>query len=189
MHRNESSHLIRPNFPALLPVLLAGILALSAFSPILLMAESISANQWRVFAVAYPDDRNVEVTLGGSMRTLTTRGVSTVRWSDGTAAVELKIENLPSPSETGLSGSQYVLWAIDEDSNPTNLGTIPISGKNVEWKIQVPSRIFGLLITAENSAQVTTPSAAVALESLLPINPDLVVPVFRVDVALVAAGS
>lgn len=152
------------------------------------MAESVSANQWRVLAIAYPDDRNVEVTLGGSMRTLTTRGISKVRWKEGTATVELKIENLPSPSEAGLSGSQYVLWAIDDGSKRTNLGAIPISGKNVEWKIQVPSRIFGLLITAENSAQATTPSSSVALESLLPINPDLVVPVFRVDVELAAVG-
>jgi hypothetical protein len=65
-----------------------------------------------------------------------------------------------------------------------NRGTLPVNEGKVEWKGQVPFRIFGLLVTAEANAQAASPGTAVALESLLPTDPRLVVPVFRVNLAL-----
>ncbi|MBI2819799.1 MAG: hypothetical protein HYX73_07455, partial [Acidobacteria bacterium] len=61
---------------------------------------------------------------------------------------------------------------------------VPTNGSKAEWTVQVPFRIFGLLVTAEKNSQAANPSTAVALESHLPTDPRLVVPVFRVDISL-----
>ena len=135
---------------------------------------------WEVFAVAYPDDRDVTVLLGGAEKTLASRGHAKVRWRDNAAMLELEVENLPAPAELGLSASQYILWAIDSEKRIVNLGPVPLNSKDDKWRAQAPFRIFGLLITDEQNAQAAAPSSAVVVESLLPTDPKLVVPVFRV---------
>ncbi len=65
-----------------------------------------------------------------------------------------------------------------------NLGAVPHHGKSAKWSVQVPFRAFGLLVTAERDPKASAPSANVAMESLLPTDPDLVVPVYRVQVVL-----
>ena len=65
-----------------------------------------------------------------------------------------------------------------------NLGLVPLSKKNAKWKVQVPIRVFGLLVTAEKNLKAEAPGAAVVLESLLPSDRYLVVPVMRLTIAL-----
>ena len=149
-----------------------------------LFAEGLPNNRWQLLAVAYPPDREVSVTLGGSDRTLTSRGFCKVKWSDSAALLELELEDLPAPTELEWTGRQYVLWAVDSGKRTLNLGLVPLHGKQAKWKLRVPFRVFGLLITAENQPQAQTPSTAVALESRLPTDPRLVVPVFRVTLTL-----
>ena len=150
-----------------------------------LPAGQLPDHHWELLAVAYPPDRDVSVMLGGAERTLTSKGICKVKWRDETASMEIKLEDLPAASEIGWDGRQYVLWAIDSEKRKLNLGLVPLQGNGAKWKVQVPFRVFGLLVTAEENPQAETPSAAVVLESLLPTNPRLVVPVFRVDVALI----
>jgi hypothetical protein len=73
---------------------------------------------------------------------------------------------------------------VDNENRVVNLGPVPGQDGDAEWKVQTPFRIFGLLVTAEKNGQATGPSTAVALESLLPTDSRLVVPVFRVKLAL-----
>ena len=153
-------------------------------SPGSLRAERQSGQGWELLAVAYPADREVVVELGGAARTLAAKGLAKVKWHDKAAAMELEIEGLPAPAEAGFAGTQYVLWAVDNDKRAVNLGLVPGSGKQAKWKLQGPFRIFGLLVTAEKNPQASAPSNDVALESLLPTDPNLVVPVFRVDLQL-----
>ena len=150
----------------------------------MLQAERLPDNGWQVLAIAYPDDRDVEVVLGGAAKTLTAKGICKVNWRDNVTTLELKMEALPSPAEAGWSDGQYVLWAIDNEKRTLNLGPVPLDGGEAEWRVQAPFRIFGLLVTAEKNPPTSSPSTAVALESLLPTDPRLVVPVFRVDIAL-----
>lgn len=165
--------------------ILAGILlGTGSQSPAQLHGESLPDNGWRVLAVAYPEGRDVTVEIGGTEKTLTSKGICKVKWKDNVASLELKVEDLRSPSEGGWPGAQYVLWAVDNEKRAMNLGLVPLHGDKAEWKVQVPFRIFGLLVTAEKNLQATNPSTAVALESLLPTDPKLVVPVFRVDLTL-----
>lgn len=149
-----------------------------------LRAGELPDHHWEVLAVAYPPDRTVSVVLGGAARTLTSRGICEVKWRNSAATVAVEVENLPSPQEIGWAGRQYVLWAIDSEKRVLNLGLVPLQKKEAKWKLQVPFRTFGLLVTAEKNPQAEAPSAAVALESLLPKDPSLVVPVLRVEVAL-----
>lgn len=165
--------------------IVAGFLIwLALFTRAGVAGERLPENGWQLLAVAYPADRDVEVVLGGAEKTLTSKGLGKVKWQDNAAAVELKLERLPRPAEAGWTGAQYVLWAIDSDKRTMNLGLVPANGDKAEWKIQVPFRIFGLLITAEKNPQAAAPSTQVAVESLLPTDPNLVVPVFRVNLSL-----
>ena len=152
--------------------------------PVDLIAGLLPNNQWELLVIAYPPDRDVAVTLGGAQRTLTSKGLCKIKYQDQGAAMEIEIQNLPSSQAIGWPGTQYVLWAIDEEKRPRNLGAVPLSGDGAKWNVQVPLRVFGLLVTAEKNAQVTAPSTAVVLESLLPTDRYLVVPVFRVNVPL-----
>ena len=160
------------------------LLLTSAVTGARLRAERLPDNGWRLLAVAYPPDRDVEVVLGGAEKTLSSKGLAKVKWHENAAALEVEMENLPTPAEAGWTGQQLVLWAIDSEKRVLNLGLVPLNGKHAKWKLQVPFRVFGLLVTAEENAQASAPSAAVVLESRLPVNPTLVVPVFRVELHL-----
>ena len=149
-----------------------------------LPAGKLPGNHWELLAVAYPPDRDVSVVLGGAERTLTSKGICKVKWQDGSASMEIEVEDLPAPSEIEWGGRQYVLWAIDSEKRSVNLGTVPLNKQDAKWKVQVSSRVFGLLVTAEENPQAEAPSGAVVMESLLPTDPRLVIPVFRLDVAL-----
>ena len=139
---------------------------------------------WEVLAIAYPPDRTVSVILGGAEKTLTSKGACQVKWHDQSATLAIEVTNLPSAQEIGWPGQQYVLWAIDSEKRALNLGPVPLGKKEAKWKVQVPFRVFGLLVTAEKNPKAEAPSTAVVLESLLPADPFLVIPVMRVNVAL-----
>ena len=144
----------------------------------------LPGGQWELLAIAYPPDRTVSVILGGAEKTLTSKGICEVKWHDKAATMEIQIENLPSAQELGWTGEQYVLWAIDPEKRAVNLGLVPLSKKNANWKVQVPIRVFGLLVTAERNPKAESPSTAVVLESLLPSDRYLVVTVVRVNLML-----
>ncbi|HWP85332.1 MAG TPA: hypothetical protein VNN17_09095 [Terriglobia bacterium] len=152
--------------------------------PVPAPAERLPNNAWQLLAVGYPEDREVEVRLGGAEKTLIAKGRGKVRWKNGTSTVELRLEDLSGPEEVGWTGRQYILWAVDHEKRIVNLGRVPLNSHEAKWRLQVPFRIFGLLVTAETDPQAATPSVHVALESLLPTNPTLVVPAFRVPLAL-----
>src|SRR5688572_23367809 len=94
----------------LLAALMACVTA-SLLTPVQLRGGRKTAQGWEVFAIAYPDDRDVTVVLGGGEKTLTAKGLCTVRWRENAASLELEVESLPPPAQAGWSGAQYVLWA------------------------------------------------------------------------------
>ncbi|MBI4460953.1 MAG: anti-sigma factor [Acidobacteria bacterium] len=151
-----------------------------------LAAGRISEQQWQLLAVAYPPDKDVAVVLGGAEKTLTSRGVFQVKWQKDVARLDIAVENLPPAAKLGWPGQQYILWAIDHESKMLNLGPLPMRGESAKWQVQVPARTFGLLVTAEKSPKPQAPSSAVVLESLLPTDPELVVPVLRLKVPLLS---
>ena len=55
---------------------------------------------------------------------------------------------------------QYVLWVIDSEKRSVRLGPVPLNKRKAKWKVQVPFRVFGLLVTAEENPQAEAPSPA-----------------------------
>ena len=165
-------------------LLWAGLFFAFFVSPFRTYAEGVGDYGWQVLAVSFPADRTIEVGLGGGEKTLTARGTSQVKWHDNAAIMYLSIENLQTPTDLGWSGAQYVLWAVDPDLRVVNLGLVPMKGTRARWKVQVPFRVFGLLVTAEKDPKAPAPGRNVAMESRLPTDPDLVVPIFRVALGL-----
>ena len=147
-------------------------------------AGQLPGNRWDLLAIAYPPGREVAVTLGGAEKTLTAAGAFKVKAKADSSSLEIEIKNLPAPGEVGWTGKQYVLWALDREKRVMNMGPIPVRGKDGKWSVQIPFRVFGLMVTAEQDPKASAPSAEVAMESLLPIDPNLVVPIYRVEVAL-----
>jgi len=154
-----------------------------------LLAGQLPGNHWELLAISYPPDRKVSVSLGGGEKTLTSKGSCKVKWRKDSAEMEIEVKNLPAAAEVGWPGRQYVLWAVDREKRAVNLGVVPLRSKDAKWAAQVPFRVFGLLVTAEEDPKATVPGAQVALESLLPTDADLIIPVFRVDVALTPPPS
>ncbi|MBI3895619.1 MAG: hypothetical protein HY313_06780 [Acidobacteria bacterium] len=154
-----------------------------------LAAGRLSEQRWQLLAVAFPPDKDVAVWLGGAEKTLTSKGVFLVKWQENVARLEIAIADLPPAETLGWTGHQYILWVVDTEKRILNLGPVPLRGQGAKWKVQVPYRAFGLLVTAEKSPKAEAPSTAVVLESLLPADPLLVVPVLRLDVPLVSPKS
>jgi hypothetical protein len=184
--KNQRARRRRLNLPArvLSALLLCGFL-LSSWS----RAGQLPGNRWDLLAIAYPPGREIAVNLGGAEKTLTSSGAFKVKAKADSSALEIEIKNLPSPGEVGWTGRQYVLWALDREKRVMNLGLVPVRGKGGKWSVQIPFRVFGLMVTAEQDPKAPAPSEAVAMESLLPIDPDIVVPVYRVEVALAQPKS
>ena len=147
-------------------------------------AGPLPDGRWDLLTISYPADRDVEIGLGGSDKTLTAKGTCRVKWQKGTASLAIEIRDLSSPAEAGWANQQYVLWAFDQQKHAINLGVVPLRGKSAKWSVQMPARAFGLLVTAEQDPKTSVPSPAVAMESLLPTDPDLVLPAYRVVVDL-----
>lgn len=152
-------------------------------------AGQLPGNRWDLLAIAYPPGRDISVYLGGAEKTLTASGTCKVKAKKNAASFEIEVKNLPSTETAGWTGRQYVLWAIDNEKRAVNLGVVPQHGKSAKWSVEVPFRAFGLLVTAERDPKAAAPGPDVAMESLLPTNPNLVVPVYRVEVALGAPQS
>ena len=147
-------------------------------------AGQLPGNRWDLLAIAYPPGREIAVALGGAEKTLTSSGAFKVKAKADSSSLEIEIKNLPAPGEVGWTGKQYVLWALDREKRVMNMGLVPVRGKGGKWSVQIPFRVFGLMVTAEQDPKAPAPSEEVAMESLLPIDPDLVVPIYRVEVAL-----
>jgi hypothetical protein len=148
------------------------------------IAGELPDSRWDLLAVAYPPDKEISVALGGAEKTLSSKGLARVKWQKNAASIELEIKGMPDPNSIGWTGRQYVLWAIDREKQIVNLGALPMRGNETKMSATVPFRVFGLLVTAETDPKSVSPSNAVALESLLPTNPNLIIPVFRVEVPL-----
>jgi hypothetical protein len=149
-----------------------------------LPAGQLPEKHWELLTIVYPPDRNITVALGGAEKSLNAKGTCKVKWRKDAATLEIEIKDLPSMSDAGWTGRQYVLWAVDREKRTLNLGLVPVKGKDAKWELQAPFRAFGLLVTAEQDPKATAPSTAVALESLLPKDPNLVLPIYRVELAL-----
>ncbi len=129
----------------------------------------------QTIAVTYPLDETINLRFRGTTRLPRLKGEAKVkRTGRRNTRVELNIDNLPRASEVGEAYTTYILWAISPEGRVDNLGEIKRSGSfifNTKIDVTTPLQTFALIVTAEPHFLVRSPSRAVVLENLPPVNP------------------
>ncbi len=99
------------------------------------------------------------------------KGEATVESKRGRTEIEVKFENLTTPSAYGREYLTYTLWAITPEGAARNLGEIVPDGSNkADLHVTTDLQAFGLIVTAEPYSAARRPSDVVVLENK--IRPD-----------------
>lgn len=107
-----------------------------------------------------------KIDLRGTELMPTARGTAKVESHLGRTEINLDIAKLDSPQKFGREYLTYVLWAIDPQGRPDNLGEIVLNGGK-EMQVTTQFQAFGLIVTAEPYFAVTRPSDLVVMENVV----------------------
>ena len=79
---------------------------------------------------------------------------------DGNTRVKVEVEHLAAPATVFEQAETYVVWLQPETGAAQNVGVLNIN-KNLKGELETRTAFkdFRVLVTAERSANVTTPSA------------------------------
>jgi len=77
---------------------------------------------------------------------------------DGNTRVKVEVEHLASPDAVFAQASTYVVWLKPERGAAQNVGVLNLS-KNLKGELETRTAFkdFSVIVTAEHSANVTTP--------------------------------
>src|SRR5215831_6173215 len=93
----------------------------------------------------------------------TAEGKGGVKFDDGNARIEVKVEDLPKPASLGPY-TTYVLWTLTPDGRAVNQGVVAgVEGGKGGLKTQYGAPQFALIIMAEPHFAVTAPSNMIVL--------------------------
>jgi outer membrane protein OmpA-like peptidoglycan-associated protein len=113
--------------------------------------------------IQFPEGRTVKVGFISSGQIPSAQMRAEVKFQEGQFQVELKFEKMKSAILFGGDVTCYVLWAINRDGAPENLGELwvrPDSDKDTV-KYSTGLRNFALAVTGEKYSQVPKPSEMV----------------------------
>jgi len=72
--------------------------------------------------------------------------------------IELTATNLADPKRLNPPKNNYIVWAIDENGNTKNIGQLlNKNAKKAILKTTTPFNVRGIIITAENAGNLTSP--------------------------------
>lgn len=80
--------------------------------------------------------------------------------------LDIKVKNLALPGSLTPPANEYIVWLepYGEHGGPIKQGALGVDEKlNGELKIETPSKSFNIIVTAEKSESVTSPSDTVVL--------------------------
>jgi hypothetical protein len=86
--------------------------------------------------------------------------------NNGNVKLDIKVKNLALPGSLTPPANNYVVWLepYNQQGTPMKQGAIGVDGKlNGELKTETASKNFNVLVTAEQSDAVTSPSKRVVL--------------------------
>jgi hypothetical protein len=88
------------------------------------------------------------------------------RDENGNVTVAITVEHLADPADLDAEGDVYVAWAETKDGKVANLGQLTV-GDDLEGTLETitPFEKFKILITAETTTTVQTPSDDVILQT------------------------
>ena len=114
-------------------------------------------------AIQFPEERTVKVDFASSGQIPEARVRAEVKFQDGQFQIEVKFDKMKSAVLFGGDVTCYVLWAVNRDGAPENLGELwvrPDSDSDTV-KYSTGLRNFALIVTGERYYQVTRPSEMV----------------------------
>jgi len=85
---------------------------------------------------------------------------------NGNLKLDIKVKNLALPGSLTPPANDYIVWLEphSQEGTPVKQGAIGVDGKlNGELKTETTSKSFNILVTAEKSEAVTSPSDTVVL--------------------------
>ncbi len=131
------------------------LLLLSA-TPLVSAAESLSLN-----VIRFDDRREVKFNMLPTRRVADAAMIGKVRFRDGQFWIELEYRKMKPAVLFGGDVTCYVLWAVNRDGAPQNLGELWIRPGEENGSVQYSTglRNFALLVTAESYYQVDRPSS------------------------------
>jgi len=114
-----------------------------------------------------PAGRDVQSwTMNTGPRLPTAEGKARVR-VDGTGdhVVELTFQHLPPPERAFVGATMYMVWIVPRNAPPQPMGSLDV-GENLDAKVTIrtPNENFDVLVTAEVTADSTTPSRHFAFD-------------------------
>lgn len=129
-----------------------------------ILAPTVWAQTDRSFnVIQFPENRTVKVAFASSGQIPEARIQAEVKFQDGQFRIEVKFDNMKSAVLFGGDVTCYVLWAVNRDGAPENLGELwvrPDSDKDTV-NFSTGLRNFALAISGERYYQVTKPSEMV----------------------------
>jgi hypothetical protein len=89
---------------------------------------------------------------------------------NGNTKLDIKVDHLAKPSSLTPPANAYIVWVRPNGGDPVKQGAIGV-GKDLKGELQVVtvSKDFDLLITAEQSDNVTAPSGLEVLHTHLSV--------------------
>ncbi len=116
-----------------------------------------------ILLIQFPYDQKVKLPLYRTGALERIEGQATVLRKKVTR-LTVELENAPAPSSVKPEYKAFVLWAVERNGNPVNLGAIEKGASRIE----TPLQSFGLVVSLESDPQAPRPAGLFVLESHLP---------------------
>jgi len=110
----------------------------------------------------------IRITFKGTDLMPKARGEVNAKSYEGSAFIQGKFENLPSPTTLGEQYMTYVLWTMTAKDLPIRIGELEIKDSRGSVETRTAVQAVALFITAEPYIEVSQPSNLVVLEQVVP---------------------
>lgn len=124
------------------------------------LSDTRAASDQSFSVVQFSENRTVKVEFASSKQIPDARIRAEVKFQEGQFRIELKFERMKPAVLFGGDVTCFVLWAINRDGAPENLGELWVRPDSPSDTVQFSTglRNFALVISAEKYYQVTRPS-------------------------------
>src|SRR5262245_4814951 len=132
------------------------------------LAAPLSAAEVQIAAVAFPDNKSVDLPLAANVRVAPAQAEAEVKFRNGQGEIEISYKQLPPALLFSGDVTSYVVWAVARDGTTENLGELIVRKQSGDAEFRTGQTEFGLLITAEPCPLALRPSELVCFTSIAP---------------------
>src|SRR5262245_28136228 len=132
------------------------------------LAAPLSAAEVQIAAVAFPDNKSVDLPLAANVRVAPAQAEAEVKFRNGQGNIEISYKQLPPALLFAGDVTSYVVWVVSRDGTTENVGELIVRKQSGDAEFRTGQKEFGLLITAEPYPLVLRPSELVVFTSIAP---------------------